>query len=187
MTIQEKKITIDEFWEIAQRPEYDNKQLELVDGEVIIMSPSSGKHSKIASTIARLIGNYVADHNLGDVTGEAGGYEVNDNTVIAPDVGYIQNARIPEEKFVFYPVAPDLAVEVISPSETRPTIQRKTRIYLEGGTQVVWNVYPEGQTVDVVTLGENGELLTTTLTSDQTLDGEPVLLGFKAKVEKFFV
>jgi len=186
MTIREKKLTIDEFWELAQRPEYSDKQLELIDGEVIIMSPSSGKNSKIAATIIRLIGNYVVEHDLGDVTSSDGGFVVSENTVLQPDAGFIQHSRIPDEEFVFYPVAPDLAVEVISPSETRPSIQQKTRIYLEGGTQVVWNVYPEGQTVDVVTLGEGGELVTQTLSVEQTISGEPALVGFSVSVGEFF-
>jgi len=187
MTIQEKKVTLDEFWELAQQPQYQDKQLELVDGEVIVLSPSSGKHSKIAMAIGSLIRVHALKHNLGDVTGEAGGYQVGENTVLVPDVGFIQQSRIPDEDFVFYPAAPDLAVEVISPSETRPSVQRKARMYLEAGTQVVWNVYPEGQTVDVVTLDKSGTMNIVVLDNEQVIEGGDVLPRFSARVKEFFI
>lgn len=186
MTIQEKKLTVDQFWELAQQPHYQDKQLELIDGELVVMSPSSGRNSGIAVAIASLIYFHVKQHNLGSVTGADGGYEVGENTVLVPDVGFIQQARIPDGDFVFYPVPPDLAVEVISPSETRLSIQHKTRLYLEAGTQIVWNVYPEGETVDVVTLDENDTLNIAVLQTEQTIDGGEVLPGFSAEVKDFF-
>lgn len=110
-----------------------------------------------------------------------------DDTLLVPDVAFIESSRIPKGDFVFYPIAPDLAVEVISASETNPKIRQKTRRYLEAGTQIVWNVYPEDQTVDVVTQGEVGTLFTKTLSADDDIDGGTVLPGFKAKVAEFFL
>jgi len=186
MTIQEKKLTIEQFWELAQQPQYDNKRLELIDGEVIVMSPSSLRNSEIAATILWLIRSYVAEHKLGRVTGADGAYKVAEDAMLAPDVGFIRHGRLPEEEFVFSPVAPDLAVEVISPSETSASVQRKTRRYLEAGTQVVWNVYPTEKTVDVVTLSDDGNLLTVNLTAEKTIGGGDSLPNFQAEVEAFF-
>jgi len=186
MTIQEKKLTIDEFWEVAQQPQYEDRQLELIDGEMIEMSPSSSRNTEIAANIVWLIRSYTAENPIGRVATTDGGFVVKENTVLSPDVGFIRHDRLPDEDFVFYPVAPDLAVEVISPSETRPGVLQKSRIYLEAGTQVVWNVYPTAQTVDVVTLDKSGQLVTEPLTTKDTIGGEPVLPGFEANVSDFF-
>jgi len=187
MAIQEKKLTIDEFWELAQRSEYENEQLELVDGEVFVMSPSSSRNSEIGGAILTLLRIYVLKQKIGRVTGADGGYQLSENTVLVPDVGFIQHDRVPDEEFVYFPVAPDLAVEIISPSETRPGVLQKSRMYLEAGTQVVWNVYPTGQTVDVVTLDEAGQLKTDPLTTKDTISGDPAVPGFEAKVSDFFL
>jgi len=187
MTIQEKKLTIDEFWELAQRPQYDDIQLELVDGEVIVMGPSSSINTEIAGNIFWLIRSYTAENPIGRVATADGGFVIRENTILSPDVGFIRHDRLPDEDFVFYPVAPDLAVEVISPSETRPKVQNKSRMYLEAGTQVVWNVYPTAQTVDVVTLGESGELEIEPLTTKDIISGDPPIPGFEARVSDFFL
>jgi Uma2 family endonuclease len=186
MAVQDKTLTADDLWELAQKAEYSDKQLELREGRLLVMSPSSGRNSWVAATVARLIGNYVAEHGLGRITGADGGYTLAVDTVLAPDVGFISQGRIPEGTFSFIPAAPDLAVEVISPSETTKGIRWKTRTYLESGTQAVWNVYPEGQTVDIVTLNEEGNLLTVTLTAESELKGGEVLPGFSTPVSTFF-
>jgi len=186
MTIQEKKLTIEEFWELTQRSEYANKQLELVNGEAIIMSPSSRRNTKIALAVGALLRAYVLENNLGEVSGADGGYQIDEHTILSPDAGFFAASRLPEEDFVFYPGAPDIAVEVISPSETRPGILKKTRTYLEAGTRVAWNIYPDGQTVDVVTMGEFSQLTADTLTVDNVIDGAPALPGFESKASAFF-
>lgn len=186
MTVQEQKISVEAFWQMAQDPIYTHKRLELIDGEIVVMSPSSNRNPKIAATIARLIGNYVAENDLGDVTGADGGYIISNDAVLSPDAAFIAKEHIPIEDFVFYPVPPDLAVEVISPSESRPKVREKTRKYLEAGTQIVWNVYPDEQTVDRVTLAEGGQLLIKEYKSGETIDATPAVPGFTVPVAEFF-
>ncbi|MGF1506407.1 MAG: Uma2 family endonuclease [Anaerolineae bacterium] len=116
MDIEERRLTADAFREMAHDPQYADVQLELVRGEVRGMSPSSGLNSKLAARILVLIFQHVEVNALGDVTGADGGYQLDEHTVRVPDVGFIARERVPEEAFV--PGAPDLAVEVISPSES---------------------------------------------------------------------
>lgn len=184
MAVQEQReLTIDAFWEMAQQPEYEDKQLELFEGVLFVMRPSSSQNSKIAMTIGRLIGNFIAEHDLGMVTGTDGSYQSDDVTVLVPDVAFIQNARIPEGDYTFYRVPPDLTVEVISSIETG----RKTRKYfLQSGVQVVWQVYLDDQTVDVVPVNADGDPITKTVPADGQIDGGDVISGFRTKISKFF-
>src|SRR5258708_35645994 len=118
MTVQEKLYTIQEFWEIAQLSENEDKRLELIDGVILVMPPSSNKNTVVAFRVARFLGNHVDEHDLGYVTGADGGFELGQKTVLIPDVGYISKERAGKLVGNVFPVAPDLAVEVISPSET---------------------------------------------------------------------
>lgn len=185
MAIQEQ-LTVDAFSKLTHLPENKDKRLELIYGEVIEMSPSTLENSIIAGKISRLLGNYVAEKGLGAVTVPDGGFQINEDTVVVPDVAFITMSRLPENRKQFSPVTPDLAVEVISPSESHPSIRRKTRLYLEAGVQIVWNVFPDEKTVDVVTLGDDDTASTRTLRAEQSIDGGAAIPGFSVKVEAFF-
>lgn len=186
MAIQEQILTVEEFWELCQQPEYANKQLELVDGRLVVMTPSSGMNAGIALAIGHYIYQFVKENDLGQATGADGGYVLYPDTVRVPDAAFIAKERIPDGEFVFYPTAPDLAVEVISPSETASTVTFKNREYLEAGTRIVWNVYPKEKVVDVVTLADDGALISHQKTISDTLDGGEVLPGFSVPVAAIF-
>lgn len=186
MAIQEQHLTIEAFWELAQQSEYEHKQLELFEGALVVMSRSSGRNSEIAGTIYFLIRTYLVDHPIGRLTGADGGYRLADDTLVAPDVGFIQHERTSEEDFSCYPIPPDLAVEVISPSETGPSTHRKARKHLEGGVQGDGHVYPDDQTVDLVTIDESGDIIARTISTDGDINGGTVLPGFAAKISEFF-
>ncbi len=88
---------------------------------------------------------------------------------------------------VLFVGAPDLAVEVISPSESPRDVLDKTRLYLQSGSRLVWNCYVPAQTVDVCTLAENGEdLVIKTVRMGGMLDGGGVLPGFTLAVSQIF-
>lgn len=186
MAVQEKRLTIDDFREIAQQPEYQAKRLELIDGKMAEMSPSVLRNTFIASNIHSLLHLYVIKHGLGRVSMADGGFKISDDTVLVPDVAFIATSRIPEDLDQFSPVPPDLAVEVISASEYTPGIRLKTRRYLGAGVQVVWNVFPKDETVDVVSLEDNDTLATVTLRANQIIDGGVVIPGFSAQISGFF-
>src|SRR5579859_1978264 len=124
MEIQERLYSVEEFWEIALLPENEHKRLELINGEIVEMPPSSTENGIIAGWIIHLLLTFIAPKRLGYVTTPDTGYRLGPNTVAQPDVGFISMARsgpVPSKEF---PVGPDLAVEVISPSETASSINR---------------------------------------------------------------
>jgi Uma2 family endonuclease len=133
MGVQEKLYTSEEFWEIAQRRDNDAKRLELINGIIIELPPSSPTNGMIAMLIGHLLLTHVLPTGSGYVTGPDVGYQLGPNTICQPDAAYISKQRaggIPRKVF---PIAPDLAVEIISPSETVRSVLDKVRLYLQAG------------------------------------------------------
>jgi Uma2 family endonuclease len=157
---------------------------ELVDG--ILIGKAIGLYeSIIASELIRLLGNFVKEHNLGIVAGEAGMMQLAPGLVRIPDVSFIAWDRFPDRKLPRDPVphlAPDLAVEVLSPSNTLKEMARKRRDYFNAGCKLVWITDPETRTVTVYTAVDQSE----EITEDGTLDGGDVLPGFSLSVREWF-
>jgi Uma2 family endonuclease len=187
MTVQVKISTANELWELSQSAQSANsKRLELVDG-VIEESPLTGEeHGVIVSELTMLIGIRAQINNLGRVTAAGTGYLLhadsrNGDTVLAPDVAFVSYKRAVALSKKYADVAPDLAVEVVSPSEPYAKIARKVGLYLRYGTRLVWIVDPESQTIAVHTAKN-----TRTLGVSDTLDGGDVLPGFSLPVRYIF-
>jgi Uma2 family endonuclease len=165
---------------------------ELVEGVLVRRPPSSYGASAIAATLLVALGVYVRQRGLGRVTGEQGGYVLDPaaprQTEVAPDVGYVRAERdiplgAPAATRAF-PAAPDLAVEVAAPRQSRPALARKTQRYVAAGTRLVWVVWPRRREVDVWHLHAGTPL---TLRVGDTLDGEDVVPGFTLPVADLFV
>jgi Uma2 family endonuclease len=186
MAVQQQTYTVEEFLELAQSPEYADKQLELIDGELIIMPPSSPLNSKIAVLIAHFFLVFVLERKLGEVTGADGGYRIGSKTTLAPDAAFTSYARGLDFSGSVVNGAPDLAVEVISPSESSQDVQDKVWAYLQAGTQIVWAVYPKKKLVDVYRLASEEDLQSTRIGFDGVLDGGDVLPGFTLPVKDIF-
>src|SRR5258708_27757590 len=186
MVAQERQYTNAEFWEIVRLPENEARRFELINGVIIEMPPSSPANGIIATFIGHLLLTHVLPRGLGYVTGPDVGYELGPDTTCQPDAAYISKQRaggIPRKVFL---TAPDLAVEVISPSETVRSVLDKARLYLQAGARLVWAVDPEAKKVDVYRLAENGELRVQTLGIGDTPDAGDVLPGFSIKVQELF-
>ncbi len=179
------KLTTAEFLRFCELLENAHKRFELIAGVPVEMPPSNQRNTVLAARIARFIGNHVDANGLGYVTGADGGYELGPQDVRMPDVGYISKARAGKLTQVTFPVAPDLAVEVISPSETASMVHEKVRAYVDAGTQLVWTVYPDSQSIDVHFRDEHGQR-SQTFGLAHTLDGGDVLPGFRLKVADIF-
>src|SRR5579862_17432 len=119
MTTQERVYTVDAFWEFTRQSENLERRFELVEGTIVEMAPSSAVPTIIAAEIGRLLGNYVAEHGGGYVTSADGGFILGPKDVPAPDVAYISKQRQPKLPDRFFTAAPDLAVEVVSPTDSR--------------------------------------------------------------------
>jgi len=174
-----KLMTAEEF----ASKEDDGNLYELVRGELIDMSRPNGDHSQIQFQIAWLLKNLVTPNKLGWVGGEAGVVTERDpDTVRGPDVYFYRIERLARPPKSFIELAPDIAVEVISPSDTRPAMRRKVREYIASGVRLVWVVDPETKTVMVY----SGSMQGVEHDEADTLDGGEVLPGFTCKVADLF-
>lgn len=187
MAIEERLYTADDLWKLSHLPEHADKRLELSEGQLIEMSPSGGEHGGVAGEFFLHIKLFVREHDLGYVTIAETGYVLYQNPsgrdiVRAPDVGFVAAARLPDGLPTRYiPLAPDLAVEVISPTDTAAEVQKKINEYLRYGTQIIWAAYPQIRTV-VVHTPQGAQ----TLDDAAMLDGGAVLPGFTLAVAAVF-
>lgn len=135
--------------ELLRMPD-DGYRYELVQGELRKMSPAGSRHSMLAMRIGASLLVHVRARALGEVTGADGGYWItrNPDTVRAPDVGFIRRERaVITDRFFEGP--PDVAIEVISPSDTYTEVEEKTQEWLRAGTRAVVVVNPRRNTVRV--------------------------------------
>jgi Uma2 family endonuclease len=184
MVVQAKFYTIHDLWEISHQAG-DIKRYELIKGELRQMSPTGGLHGLLALELGRLLGNHVVAQKLGYVTAAETGFILAETplTVRAPDVGFVAKAHMPQpipQKYI--PVAPDLAVEVVSPSDTAQDIREKVIDFLQAGTRIVWVVYPESETVDVYRPGKDVQIISV----DGILDGGDVVPGLHIPLRDVF-
>lgn len=187
MVMERQLISAERFFDIVGSPVYEDRSLELVEGEIIEMSKPSGLHGQITFLLGLKIGIHVVENELGTVTAAETGFLLERNpdgrdTVRALDIAFLSRAKAPAvlpDSLV--DVAPDLAVEVISPSNKVADMHRKIRQLLAAGTALVWIVHPETRTVEVHT--RSGA---TTFEGDDVLSGGDVLPGFRIPVRDIF-
>jgi Uma2 family endonuclease len=161
--------------------------LELVEGEIVEKMPSFTP-SQIAGIILTYINLFLFQNPIGYVTGADGSYTIDEENDYIPDVGYISKERLPERPARGVSIPPDLAVEVVSPTDSIKKVQRKAKKYLRFGTKMVWIVYPEDQTVDVCLPDPDmpDGMRVHEVGMDGMLDGDAVLPGFKLAVKDIF-
>ena len=176
-----RTVTLEEFSELPET----NVQRALVRGEVIETMPPGGIHGSIAVEMATFLKLWAREHARGCVAVESGFVlEHNPDTLRAPDVSFVRSERIPETGIPegFWYLAPDLAVEVVSPSETAEEVREKIRDYFRAGTPLVWVVYP--RTREVIEHTPDG--LARTKSGSDTLEYSEILPGFSWRVETLF-
>ena len=158
---------------------------ELVRGELIKMSPAGYDHGVITMRLARRIALFAEKHNMGDVPSAETGYilERDPDTVREADVSFVRADRVPKKPNPgFFDGAPDLAVEVLSPTDRASEVAEKIEQWLSAGCQLVWVVDPKRQTVTV----HRDPRHAVVLHADDILSGEDVLPGFEVKVADIF-
>jgi Uma2 family endonuclease len=180
MSIIEPILTVDAFEQWAIEPAQVERNYEFIAGEIVPVV-SNQLSSLVAAVILNELLNFVKPRKLGRVTGADGGYRVNNDDYI-PDVAYISRQRQPERcKTTFNPLAPDLAVEVLSPSDSASKVRLKIMNYAAAGT-IVWLVDPEIQEVEVYVPGQPA----TVIGIDGALDGGTLLPGFMLPIRHIF-
>ncbi|HEX5052951.1 MAG TPA: Uma2 family endonuclease [Planctomycetota bacterium] len=158
---------------------------ELVHGELRRMSPAGSLHGVVVGRLATFLGGHVYERHLGETFGAETGFVLtrNPDTVRAPDVAFVERARLPREYPIgYFPGPPDLAVEVHSPGDTSGEVQAKVRFWLEHGVRSVWVVDPNARRVSV----HRGAQGPNVLGIDDVLDGDDVLPGFAVPVRTLF-
>ena len=159
---------------------------ELIRGELITMSPGGTRHGIIASRIDRRLAPYVELHQLGEVTGAETGFliEVDPDTVRAPDCAFISRERIPADGWPdeYFPGAPDLAIEVVSPDDRISEVERKVAVWFKAGTRRVWVVNPIQRSLTDYAAPRRFRVLP----EADEVDGGEVIPGFRCRVSEFF-
>lgn len=188
MAIKERVYSVDDVWRMTCAAENETNRYELLDGELIVTMSPGWMHSRLASEIARLMGNYAVERDLGDVTVESGHYSPFDRgTLLLPDVAFTRRERAPAPNLApFAPMMPDLAVEIVSPSQSIAQIRRKARVYLRHAVTMVWILRPKAQSAEVWTIATDGLPSGVTIDIDGDLPGGTLLPGFNLPLKALF-
>jgi Uma2 family endonuclease len=170
--------------ELMSLPDIPGKY-EIVEGELVVTPGATFKHEVIGMFLGTKLNIFVMEHSLGHVAGSSLSCWMKSGNLRCPDVSFVSQTRFDElEQDVdgFLKGAPDLAVEVLSPSNTVPAMKKKALEYFESGSRLVWIVGPEDRTVTVLRPdGSEG-----VLTGADSLDGEDVVPGFSVVVSELF-
>lgn len=180
MSAQKTMVTADELLRISAQ----GQRCELIEGEIIEMVPGGATHGRVANRIAFLLTAYVESRDLGTVFAAETGFLIgrNPDTVRAPDVAFVAKQRLLAEGAGYLEGAPDIAAEVISPSDLASQVHAKTQAWLDAGARLVWVVYPDSRTVTVYRSPRD----VTVLFEADTLDAKPVFDDFVVPLEGVF-
>lgn len=186
MTTQKTLLTANQFYDFCCKNE---GRYELVRGEVIELAPANDVHGEIAANIGTAFNNYSRPRGVGRTRVDTGyRLEQNPDTVRGPDVSFVLLPRGTGVTLTrrFVPNAPDIAVEVVSPSDTASEMESKVREYLAAGSQRVWVVYPAtGRAVRrVVVHCADGRVISHT--GDDVITDEELLPGFSLSLTEVF-
>lgn len=139
--------------------EYPDWRMELVDGEIIVMSPSGYESEEVAMNFGTELSKWVRPRQIGRVTGSSAGFILPNSNTRAPDVSFVRAERLKRSPRSFAQLAPDLAVEVKSPSDSLTKLREKIQDFLNAGTQIGILINPEIKTVEIYRRGEDVVIL----------------------------
>lgn len=157
-------LTVEDLEKMQQQ--YPDYRMELVKGNVIVMSPSGYESDEVAATIVSYLYNWVKPRKLGRITASSAGFRLPNSDVRAPDASFVLAERLRRSPKSFAQLAPDLIVKVKSPSDNLEDIRGKIQEFLSLGTKVGILLNPDEQIVEVYNVGKevivlhNGDVLT---------------------------
>jgi len=160
---------------------------EVVNGELVMSPKNNWYHGRICTRLIIAIGNFVKEHRLGAVLDSSTGFWMCNRNCRAPDVSFVPKSRLeslgfqPSERR-FFPGAPDLAIEILSPNNTRAEIDERLKDFFASGTQIAWVIDPENETVEVCHAPTQRKLVG----SGAFLEGEHLLPGFQFPIANLF-
>ena len=176
------RLTSEDLWRMPA----DDIRRELVNGQVIEMPPADYPHGRLMGRLYRYLVEHVEKHGLGEVVVGNVGFVLSvpgdPNRVRAPDVAFVSTPRLAGAGHAFFPGAPDLAAEILSPSETLAQIQQKVSDYLAAGSRLVWVIDPEARIATI----HKADGSTRTIAETDPLEDEDVLPGFSIPLSILF-
>lgn len=182
MSTTTKSVTAEE---LLRMPD-DGVRYELIAGELIAHEPAGHVHGRVASRIAISIGHHVVENDLGEVYAAETGFLIgrNPDTVRAPDMAFVVRRRVDDagDTKGYFPGAPDLAVEVISPGDVYGDVEAKALAWLGAGTRMVLTLNPRKRAITVYRSPDD----ISNLTDDAIVDGGDVVPGWQARVADLF-
>ncbi|QYX33772.1 Uma2 family endonuclease [Sphaerospermopsis torques-reginae] len=156
-------LTVKELEEIQIT--YPDYRIELVDGSIIIMSPSGYEPEEVGTEFARILGNWVRPRKLGRVVGSSAGFKLPNSDLRAPDVSFVRAERLKISTEDYAELVPDLVVEVKSKTDSIDKLREKIQEFIKLGSQVGILINPKTRTLEVSRNGEtvifkDGDILT---------------------------
>ena len=172
--------------ELEALPE-DGYLHEVVDGQLVMSPKNNFYHGEICSRLLAALVNFNGVHKLGAVLDSSTGFWMQNRNCRAPDISFIAKARLIAAGFKrqskrFFPGAPDLAVEILSPNNMRSEIDDRLRDFFASGTQLTWIINPEQECVELCRSPEKRTLMGT----GGMLNGEELLPGFRYPIAELF-
>ena len=172
--------------EIGALPE-DGYLHEIVNGELVMSPKNNWYHGRICTRLLFALEAFNRTHRLGAVLDSSTGFWMQNRNCRAPDVSFVPKARLQRIGFrpratQFFPDAPDLAVEILSPNNTRAEMDDRLKDFFASGTQLAWIVNPEDECVEIC----HSPTRRTLLGSGGLLDGEHLLPGFQHPIADLF-
>jgi Uma2 family endonuclease len=177
------RLTAEDLWRMAPA----DVRRELVNGEIVEMPLNNARHGEVAMMLGQALIQHVKRCGGGKVVGEVGfvlQLPYDREQVRCPDVAVVSDARLagrplPEK---FFPGPPDLAVEILSPTDVSVYVQQKVRDYLEAGARLVWLLVPQSKTATVYRSDGSARLLR----ERDNLEGEDILPGFTLRLSDLY-
>ena len=176
-----QEIPVHNTMTMAEFLENDLEGYEYIKGELVPMTAAAIVHGEIGSNVHFLLALHVRENKLGRLYIAETTFQLGDR-VVKPDVAFVSNDRLSEDKLKGFSVAPDLAIEIVSPTDKQYDVTEKALAYLEAGTRLVWVIEPIMKTVMVYRSKTN----ITSLNYEDTLTGEDVVEGFSCLVTQLF-
>ncbi len=183
MTTSAKLMTADELLNMPD----DGPRYELIKGKLIELAPPPGfLHGSVAGNAYWELRDFARRSGAGRVLAAETGFKISSapDTVRAPDAAFVATERLPDgdPPEGYLPFAPDLLVEVVSPSDRAVDVQDKVRMWLGAGARLVWVAYPSTKTV----VAHRSKTDVSIVEGEQLLSGDPVLEGFSIPVSRLF-